>query len=246
MPVLNEIEGIRAIYPRINREWVDEFVIIDGHSTDGTREYLEELGFSVNLQRQPGAINAWWEGFETATGDVIIPFSPDNNSVPELIPELIAKMEEGYDMVIASRYLAGARSDDDNIMTATANRFLTKLVNLLFGANYTDALVMYRAFRKDLIDRLGLNRETDPLLRKGGNFEILLSIRCAKMKLRVAEIPGDEPCRIGSYLGSKAHPGALGRLRGGWYMLLCIVREFMNRRTAAIRNDAPRNGAVGR
>ena len=57
---------------------------------------------------------------------------------------------------------------------------------------------MYRAFRKDLIERLGLNRVADPLLRKGGNFEILLSIRCAKA-IYIAEIPGDEPRRVGDY-----------------------------------------------
>ncbi len=245
VPVLNEIDGVRMIFPRIKREWVDEFVIIDGHSTDGTREYLESLGFSVSLQKQPGAINAWWEGFEAATGDVIIPFSPDNNSVPELIPELIEKIRGGYDMVIASRYLEGVRSEDDNLMTAMANRVLTGLVNLLFGASYTDALVMYRAFRKDLIERLGLNRVADPLLRKGGNFEILLSIRCAKTNLRVTEIPGDEPRRVGDHQGSKAHPGALGRVRGGWYMLQCIVRELFRQRTGVPKHDTVRSDSIG-
>ncbi len=227
VPVLNEIDGVREIFPRIKREWVDEFVIIDGHSTDGTREYLEGMGFRVLLQKQPGAINAWWEGFEAATGDVIIPFSPDNNSVPELIPQLVAKMKDGYDMVIASRYKDGARSEDDGIMTALANKLFTGMVNLFFRSNYTDALVMYRAFRKELISRLNLNRATDPLLRKGGNFEILLAIRCAKSDLRVGEIPGDEPRRIGVFQGSRAHPGIIGRLRGGWYMLLCIFRELI-------------------
>ena len=220
MPVLNEIEGVKAVVPRIRKDWVDEIIIIDGHSTDGTREYLEQLGLRVIPQRAPGTMAAWWEGFEAATGDVIIPFSPDNNSLPEVIPALVAKMREGYDMVIASRYKDGATSEDDDAMTAFGNCLFTRLINLLFGARYTDTLVMYRAFRTELLTSLGFDRNRDPL------FEILLSIRCAKRKLRVTEIPGDEPKRLGGGL-SRAHPGFWARLRAGWVMLQCIIRERM-------------------
>ena len=64
IPVLNEIDAVKVIMPRIKQEWVDEIIIIDGHSTDGTREYLVANGFTVIDQKKPGTINAWWEGFE--------------------------------------------------------------------------------------------------------------------------------------------------------------------------------------
>ena len=65
-------------------------------------------------------------------------------------------------MVIASRYLDGAVSDDDDAMTAFGNWMFTQLVNKCFKGSYTDTLVMFRAFRTDLMERLGIER---PLLK---------------------------------------------------------------------------------
>ena len=219
IPTLNEIDGVREIMPRVKKDWVDEIIVIDGNSTDGTHEYFTERGFNVINQRSAGAVAAWWEGFEAASGEVIILFSPDNNSIPELIPSLIEKMKEGYDMVIASRYYGGAKSDDDNLLTAFGNFIFTKAINLIFKGNYTDTLVMYRAFKKELLTKLKFDKNKDPL------FEIPLSIRCLKHKLKITEIPGDEPLRIGGRI-SRAHPGILGRLRGGSLMLYCLIKEI--------------------
>jgi glycosyltransferase involved in cell wall biosynthesis len=129
---------------------------------------------------------------EVAKGDIIVPFSPDNNSVPELLPQLLEKMKEGYDMVIVSRYKGDAKSEDDDPITAFGNWMFTKMVNILFRAEYTDVLVMYRAFRKDLIDRLKITERKYPTL------EAILCNRCAIRKLKVADLSGDEPKRIGS------------------------------------------------
>ena len=48
--------------------------------------------------------HAYMEALSHITGDVVLTFSPDGNSIPELIPECIKKMKEGFDMVIVSRY----------------------------------------------------------------------------------------------------------------------------------------------
>mgnify|MGYP001234235777 CR=1 FL=1 len=169
IPTLNEISGLKNIMPRIKKEWVDEVIVVDGNSTDGTVEYFESQGYTVLQQKKPGTINAWWQGFDAATGDVIIPFSPDGNSIPEDIPKLVDKIGEGFDMVIASRYKNNARSYDDNWFTAFGNKMFTEMVNVLFHANYTDTLVMYRAFRKELLNTLGFNNQKRELL-----FEILI------------------------------------------------------------------------
>jgi len=47
---LNEIDGMKQIMPRIQREWVDEIFIVDGGSTDGTVEFARENGYAVYVQ----------------------------------------------------------------------------------------------------------------------------------------------------------------------------------------------------
>lgn len=222
IPTKNEIEGVKAIMPRIRKEWVDEILFVDANSTDGTLDYIKENGYKFITQKEPGVLAAWWEGFEASTGDAIILFSPDGNSVPEVIPQLVEKMKEGnYDIVIASRYMKGATNEDDSRITAFGNSFFTGLINFLFSGKYTDALGMYKIFKKELLTNLELYKE------KNAVFEILIAIRAAKRKLKVVEIPGDEPKRIGEEAGaSRAWPGFFGKIRGGWAMISCILKEF--------------------
>ena len=213
---LNEIEGMKAIMPRVHRDWVDEILVVDGGSVDGTYEYARAQGYRVMKQKASGVTAAYWEGVEAAKGDIVIAFSPDGNSVPERIPDLIQKMKEGFDMVIVSRYLAGARSEDDDPVTAFGNRLLAGMINVLFGGRYTDTLVIFRAWRRDLLKTLKKN-----LSRAG--LETQLSIVCTKRKLKVTEIPGDEPKRIGGV--RKMNP-----ILNGSAVLGMILQEFFSPR----------------
>ncbi len=199
---LNEIEGMKAVMPKIDRSWVDQILVIDGGSTDGTIEWANQQGYEVYVQKQKGFRHAYMEAWPLVRGDAVITFSPDGNSVPELLPLLITKMNEGYDMVIASRYLGSAKSEDDDIVTSFGNWLFTRTVNLLHGGNYTDVMVIYRIYRKDLYHKLGLDREDaydlpEKLFRTKISWEPLLSVRAAKARLKIAEIAGDEPPRIG-------------------------------------------------
>jgi glycosyltransferase involved in cell wall biosynthesis len=200
---MNEVEGMRAIMPQIDRSWVDQIILADGNSTDGTQEYAREQGIEVVPQIGKGGRNAFRTGFAHIKSDVVITFSPNGKSVPEVIPALIDKMAEGYDMVIASRYKGHAKSSDDNLISWFANRFFTNSINLLFGGHYTDAMVIYRAYRTRMFYELELDRDEhyplEGLFRTIVGIEPLLSIRAAKRKLRITEIPADEPNRIGSF-----------------------------------------------
>jgi len=199
---LNEVNGMKAIMPKVDRSWLDQIIVVDGGSTDGTIEWAKENGYEVYVQKQQGFRHAYTEVWPQIIGDVVITFSPDGNSIPELIPSLIAKMRDGYDMVIASRYLGDAKSEDDDIVTGFGNWLFTHTVNLLHRGHYTDVMVIYRAYRKAMAYELGLDREDahalpEKIFRTKISWEPLLSVRAAKAKLKITEIPGDEPPRIG-------------------------------------------------
>ncbi len=214
VPTLNEIDGMKAVMPHVKKNWVDEILVLDGGSTDGTVEYAKSMGYRVVMQKSKGITNASLEGIKAAHGDYIISFSPDGNSLPEAIPLLVKKINEGYDMVIGSRYLKGAKSDDDDAVTAFGNYMFTKIINICFGGKYTDSLVMVRAFRKDIVKDLHSN------IHRAG-LEPMLSIRCAKEKLKVTEIPASEPKRIGGK--RKMNP-----LLNGMAILRLIFAELMD------------------
>lgn len=208
---LDELEGISSILPRIKKEWYHDLVIVDGGSTDGTFEYVKEQGYFIFRQVKKGFGAAITEGAEKLTGDMIIVLSPDGNSIPELIPKITDKMNQGYDIVVASRYREGAKSYDDDMVTALGNRMFTALVNLFFRANITDSLVMYRAYKKSVIEEFS---------KTGVNTWGLQPLaRAAKRKMKIGEIPGDEPARIGGV--RKMMP-----IRNGLSELGAIVREL--------------------
>jgi len=202
IPVLNEIIGLKEIMPQIKPEWYDQILFIDGQSTDGTLEWLKEKGYPYVVQKKKGMRYAYMEALPYITGDVILTFSPDGNSISELIPPCIEKMKEGYDMVIVSRYAPGAKSDDDDRVTSFGNWMFTTLINVLHGGHYTDAMVIYRAYKKQLIYDLDLDKDSsyekeEKLFKTNISWEPLLSIRAAKRRLKCADIPGDEPARVG-------------------------------------------------
>ncbi len=193
---------MRTYMPLIKKEWCDQILIIDGQSTDGTIEYAREHGYEIVVQKKKGMRHAYMEALPYIKGDVILTFSPDGNSIPELIPACINKLKEGFDMVIVSRYAEGAKSYDDDAVTAFGNWLFKTLINLIHGAQYTDAMVIYRAYRKSLISELALDKDSsyeieEKLFNTVISWEPLLSIRAAKRKLKCADIPGDEPKREG-------------------------------------------------
>lgn len=212
----NEIGGMRVIMPQIKKEWYDQMIIVDGGSTDGTIEYAQQHGYEFFVQKEKGLGAAYSEAMNKVSGDIVITFSPDGNSDPTKIPPLIEKMKEGYDIVIVSRYREGAKSYDDDIVTAFGNRMFTGLVNFLFGSQITDLLVMYRAFRTDIVQELEIQTRTVAWASQ-------LTLRAIKKDLKIGEIPGDEPLRIGGK--RKMHP-----IINGSQELLMIMKEFIIRR----------------
>lgn len=188
--VLNEIEAIRQVLPQIQRDWVDEIIVVDGGSTDGTIEYCESLGYRVLRQRERGYGRGMMELIDIASGDIIIEFMGDGNCKAETIPLLVQKIKEGYDLVVASRYMSGATSFDDTRITRLGNWGFTRLINIVFRARYQDAMMGYRAYRKDAFRKLEMDSP-------GLCFPTQGSIQFARYGFRVTEIASDEPARLG-------------------------------------------------
>lgn len=224
IPCLNEEEGMRQMIPRIDRGWCHQILVADGQSHDGTVAYPREVGLEVYVQRGPGIRRAYVEAMGRVTGDIVITFSADGNCIPEVIPELIARMREGYDMVIASRYFQGLKSEDDDLVTGFGNWLFTVLINTLHGGTYSDPMNVFRAWRREVFYRLDLHREETYAPERWFNTVIglqpILSIRAAKARLRCAEIAGFEPARIGGVR-------KLQVMRWGASYLAQILRELV-------------------
>jgi len=210
---LNEIDGMQAMMPRIKREWYDELIIVDGGSTDGTIEYARKNGYDLFVQKQRGVGAAMNEAVRKVSGDVIILFAPDGSFLPEMIPPIIQKLEQGYDIINVTRYSQGARSYDDTIFTSIGNKCFTAMANVFFGRYYrfTDFLYTYLAFRRTLVEELKM----DSTLMTWGQIFLL---RGAKRNLKIAEIPSDEPRRIGGEV-------KVPKLRAAVQLVTTIIRE---------------------
>lgn len=220
---LNEIEAVQVVLPQLDQGgWIDQIIIADGGSTDGTVEYCQSRGYQVLQQLGRGYGAAIQAGIRAAEGEIIIEFPPDGNSLPDRIPALIEEIQQGYDFVIVSRYKDGARSDDDDVMTAIGNTLFTGMTNMLFGTRFTDVLVGYRGYRKSAVGELALDAE-------GLSWPAQEAIRFAAHGFTVGEIPGMEPKRIGGQRKMRI-------FKTGWEILILILSEY--RRLSMVKKGA--------
>ena len=199
---LNEVDGVQVILPQIDPAWYQQLIVVDGGSTDGTAEWCRSHGYDVYTQQRRGIRFAYLEVLDQIRGDVVVTLSPDGNCPAASIPALVEAVRNGADLVIGSRYLGTAKSEDDDVVTGFGNWLFTKTVNVLHGGAYTDAMVILRAFRKSLVYELDLDKEEsyalpERLFDTVVSWEPLMSVRAAKRRLRIAEVPVGEPPRIG-------------------------------------------------
>lgn len=199
---LNEIDGCKAIMPKIDLSLFDQVLILDGGSTDGTVEWCKAQGYEVYVQKKRGIRHAYLEALPLIRGDVIVTISPDGNCAADAVPRVLNKVLEGYDLVIGSRYSDDATSEDDDFITGFGNWLFTRTVNLLHGGKYSDAMVIFRAFPKSLIYELDLHKEESYLLPEKLfgtviSWEPLMAVRAAKAGKRTADVGVGEPPRIG-------------------------------------------------
>jgi glycosyltransferase involved in cell wall biosynthesis len=215
---LNEIDGAGHVFPKLPLSSVDEVLVVDGGSTDGTIEFFRARGVQVIVQQQRGRGEAFRLAVQHARNEWLIFFSPDGNEDPADIARLVDGLAAGYDMVIASRFMAGARSeDDDNFPFASrrwGNLMFTWLVNVLFrGPRITDTINGYRAVTRTAFRRI------DPDAQ-GYAIEFQMSMRALRLGLRVLEIPTQEGDRVGRGVSK------LNAVPVGFKFLGLLLREW--------------------
>ena len=217
---LNEIDGVTAMIPKLPMHCIDELLAVDGGSTDGTLDFFAARGLRVIKQAKRGRGEAFRLAVQHARHDRLIFFSPDGNEDPADIPRIIDGLAAGHDMVIASRFMPGARSEDDDKFLFASRRWgnlmFTWLVNVLCGRGSThiyDTINGYRGVTRAAFQRLAPDAE-------GYAIEFQMSIRALQLGMRVLEFPTQEAPRIGRGVSK------LNAIPVGLKFLRLLIREW--------------------
>ena len=191
MPALNAARTLRSTVSLIPRDSVDEIIVVDDASTDGTIQIAHELGVRLiwhphNVGYGGNQKTCYLEALQRGA-DVVVMLHPDGQYEPTLIPKLIEPiLEDRADLVLGSRLaepgmaLAGGMPRYKYV----ANRILTTIENRVLSTGLSELHTGYRAFsRKVLL--------TVPFLRNSLDFsfdsEILM--QAAHFGFRIAEVP---------------------------------------------------------
>jgi glycosyltransferase involved in cell wall biosynthesis len=219
IPVYNELATIEEVVRRVRASGVPtEIIIVDDGSTDGTRELLRKLPAAPDLkvimhETNLGKGSALRTGFGHATGEVVIVQDADLEYDPAEFEKLVQPIiDDQADVVFGSRFTG----DNQRVLYfwhSIGNRLLTLLSNSMTNLNLSDMETCYKAFRRDVIQRIA------PTLREQ-RFGIE-----PELTAKVASMPGvrifERPI---SYCGRTYAEGKKITWRDGFRALWCIVR----------------------
>ena len=208
---LNEENNLPHILPQIPT-WVDETILVDGHSSDNTVKVAREIRPEIKVLLQPnkGKGDALKYGITQATGKIIVTLDADGATNPEEIPRFIDTLLEGYEFAKGSR-LKNGRPNNMPFHRWFGNKILVITCNLLYGTRYTDVCSGFNALWRDVFPRFKLTRD-------GFEMEQEMVVNAKKFGIKVAEVAHRDNGRLGS--NSK-----VSALKPGPIDWLIIVKE---------------------
>lgn len=172
MPAYNAARTLRQTYAEVmDQQVVDHVIVVDDGSSDETVKLARSL---PDVQVQVHDRNRGYGGNQKtcyrlaleAGADIVIMVHPDYQYTPKLIPAMAAMIGSGlYQCVLGSRILGGkALSGGMPLYKYAANRFLTFVENFLTGAKLSEYHTGYRAFSRQLLQRLPLEANADDFI----------------------------------------------------------------------------------
>jgi glycosyltransferase involved in cell wall biosynthesis len=220
MPCLNEEAAIGPCIEKIQRTFssagIDgEVVVSDNGSTDASVEIAERMGARVVHQPLRGYGQAYFKGFASARGKYLVMGDADDTYDFTMIPQFLSALrDERFDFVTGSRYLNGGDANITALHRWFGNPALTRILNILFGARYTDVYCGYRAFSREAYDRI---QPVSP----GMEFNLELAINAGLAGLRIKEIP--------IVLAPRKGESKLRTFRDGWRSLRMMLLYSPNK-----------------
>lgn len=191
VPLLNEEHSLETLYEEISRtlesqEQPFEVIFVDDGSTDGSMAVLSELSarttnvIVVRLRRNFGKAAALQAGFLEAQGDVIVTIDADLQDDPAEIPQLLAKLDEGFDLV------SGWKTRRNDPWTRRLfSRMFNRTTALISGVRLHDVNCGLKAYRAEVLSGMRLY----------GELHRFIPVLAAYSGFRVAEIPVNHRAR---------------------------------------------------
>jgi glycosyltransferase involved in cell wall biosynthesis len=221
IPTRNEALSIKQVLADLPANLVNEVIVVDSDSTDGTPEIAARMGARTIREPRRGYGQACLTGLAAVSSpDVVVFLDGDYSDRPAELPLLLVPIAEGRaDITLGSRLAAPSTPGSLPLHSVFGNRLAARLITLLFGQKITD-LGPFRAARADVLRALALGETT-----YGWAVEMIL--KGALQGFRIVEVPVSYYPRIGQ---SKISGTVTGTVGAAWFIFSRILRYSMRRR----------------
>lgn len=183
LPCYNEEVTIGKVVRDFKASLPDATIYVyDNNSTDRTAEIAEAEGAIVRREPRQGKGNVIRAMFEDIDADVYVMADGDDTYPADAAPAMVAKVLEGYDMVIGDRLSSTYFQENKRPFHNFGNRLVRGSINHLFRAHVTDIMTGYRAFSFTFV-------KTYPVLSRGFEVETEMTIHSLNNNLRLYEMP---------------------------------------------------------